>query len=655
MTAHHDEHSPGDGGRNGARLRPGARTAGRTIVVLGVMWRVYGLGGVAGDLRVGGRLGRLREAAGALPRCRVPSVRGLRAACAAGPSASVLSTAAGAAVAWGVMHVGSALMDLLAGQARAQAEPDLLAERDGGTVALLDFLHGLADGRAGALGDMLRMFSGGLLIYAGLLVLWRMVEGAVDTARSGKAGIGGWDVLRIVAAIALLVPAPASGLGAAQHLVLSLADVGGRAASLVWEPFATGTLADGELAAPVSLPPSFRGALGSAVVSEVCMLVVNAEASAAGDPPSVERTLEEEDGGLRIGYDGARWRTRRSFRFQGDVERGSCGEIVIPLPEGDDGAVAAGEAHRAAFLAVAPGLQALGMDIAASYVPGQPSQGQAVPDLAARAVAIEAEYRHVASEGLAAAAARAAAGRPGDVRIAIRSEGWLAAGTYFNLIFRSNLALLAAAAGAPVATLPPEEVIEWSPDAAAAVGHAALQIQGTVLRISPLGVRAAGSSGAGQLVDRVFRFADVESIRIVDSGAPLADLAALGQTLLNSVVVAITALTGAATASGISRLTPFIGEGLDVFGHAWRVLDGFVTTGLMMLTVIGCVLAYLVPMLPFIRFLMGVLAWILDVVEALAAVPIWLTGHLSRSRDQLVPPGSRAAGCCSSLSCCALR
>ena len=68
---------------------------------------------------------------------------------------------------------------------------------------------------------------------------------------------------------------------------------------------------------------------------------------------------------------------------------------------------------------------------------------------------------------------------------------------------------------------------------------------------------------------------------------------------------------GAATGSGLLESIPFIGKGLDVFESAWQVSDGLVSTLLGLLIVAGAVLAYVLPAIPFIRFLFGILGWIL--------------------------------------------
>ena len=73
---------------------------------------------------------------------------------------------------------------------------------------------------------------------------------------------------------------------------------------------------------------------------------------------------------------------------------------------------------------------------------------------------------------------------------------------------------------------------------------------------------------------------------------------------------------------------PFVGKGLDLFESVWQVADGFVSTVLGLLLIAGAVLAYLLPALPFIRFLFAMLGWIVAV--AVLAVTVFAAAHVTR-------------------------
>ena len=96
------------------------------------------------------------------------------------------------------------------------------------------------------------------------------------------------------------------------------------------------------------------------------------------------------------------------------------------------------------------------------------------------------------------------------------------------------------------------------------------------------------------------------------------------------MLAAVAALMGAATGSGLLESIPFIGKGLDVFESAWQVSDALVSTLLGLLILAGAVLAYVLPALPFIRFLFGILGWILNVAVAVLAVTVFAAAHVTR-------------------------
>ena len=582
-----------------------------------VLLAVYGLGlsrAFGGEDGVAARFARLRDLLGILPGlpALVPVWQAIRGG-GRSPLLVLGVAVAATAVAWGAASVVAGTVALLASPVGAQVVPgDLFAGGDQETRTLLGFLRGIAGGFGGALTEILQVFNGAVLAYAGILVVWRVVEAAVETARSGRAGVGGWDAIRIVGAVALLWPSPASGLGAGQHLVIGIGDVGGRAASLVWEPFAVSTLADGEFGAPGSLPPAYRPALGRNVLNEVCYLVMNTE---AGSDPVLGKFHSSGGAFYRIGYDGIKRHVRRLRSYPVRA----CGEVTVE-DSGDPGAARVAGAHWNALVAVQREIGGLARELAGIHLPGSVSYGGEVPDFAARAASISGAYESLALQGIAAAASANGAARRAEIEAAIRAGGWLTAGTYFHSIFASNFAVLGAASG-PVAQGPSADLASWSRVAAAAVADTENRLSETELSLRPPDLTAA-VSGSGSLTNRIFGFLDVRAFRIGSSGAPPADLASLGQTMINSAFGAMSALAAKAAGSGFLKSVPLFGSGLDKFSDTWQVVGGLVTSLIGVVFVAGAVLAFLLPAIPFIRFLFGVLSWVLDIVEAVIAVPL---------------------------------
>ena len=74
----------------------------------------------------------------------------------------------------------------------------------------------------------------------------------------------------------------------------------------------------------------------------------------------------------------------------------------------------------------------------------------------------------------------------------------------------------------------------------------------------------------------------------------------------------------------------------DVAGHA---LMSFLATpiffGLSHLLIPGLIIAYVLPMIPWVMWMAGVCGWIILVCEAMIAVPLWMLAHMTVGGDGL--------------------
>ena len=106
----------------------------------------------------------------------------------------------------GAAFIGIGIAGLLLAEPAAAQTIDrgLFAGADRATRDVLAFLGDIGAGRSSVLGDMLFVFNGGVLALAGFLLIWHTVAGTLDTAREGSFGFGAWEIVRIVAAVALM-------------------------------------------------------------------------------------------------------------------------------------------------------------------------------------------------------------------------------------------------------------------------------------------------------------------------------------------------------------------------------------------------------------------------------------------------------------------
>ena len=521
-------------------------------------------------------------------------------------------------------------------------ERGLFADTDSATREVLAFLGGLGAHGPSAVGDMLFAFNAGVLVLAGFLLVWHAAAGTVDTAREGRFGFGAWAIVRIVTAVALMAPLP-GGLNGAQHAVVGLAHLGGDFANAVWKPFSEEALAESRPIVPRPREALWRAAIARTLIAETCARAANESAALAGDDPYVE--IDEEDD------DGIAW-----FSYDGDgrgMPDGMCGAIRFSGLEADGAPGLAAEGHRRALTGLLPAVRAIAGGLAAHYVPGTPFYGRPLPDIDALLAGqdLAGAYARVLDEALTRAASEERATLARVVAEDAREASWMAAASFFNTIAHRVGLFQAAAHNVPSVALPTPSLDEWVPSADAAVKGVAAQLARSsryhpmLLSAADAGAGALPASGDGEsggMVSGLLEFIDLDSVIVADSGNPIADLAALGHGLLNAALAAVAALMGAATGSGLLESIPFIGKGLDVFESAWQVSDALVSTLLGLLVIAGAVLAYVLPALPFIRFLFGILGWILNVAIAVLAVTVFAAAHVTREDgDRLTVQATR--------------
>jgi len=150
----------------------------------------------------------------------------------------------------------------------------------------------------------------------------------------------------------------------------------------------------------------------------------------------------------------------------------------------------------------------------------------------------------------------------------------------------------------------------------------------------------------GEIVSRPFIGATDLFIRSISSGDPVSSLSAVGRHLINGSIAAVGAVIGVYSAAGAS--SGFL-EGIPVLGALGGAADGVVngTAGAMIATIVlvllapvfllGFTLAYYLPAVPFIIWSVALIGWVIMVLEAMIAAPVWAAMHAN-------PDGEGIAG-----------
>ncbi|WP_107495986.1 DotA/TraY family protein [Thalassobius sp. I31.1] len=124
---------------------------------------------------------------------------------------------------------------------------------------------------------------------------------------------------------------------------------------------------------------------------------------------------------------------------------------------------------------------------------------------------------------------------------------------------------------------------------------------------------------------------------------PMAKLTQGGHHMITGsfIMFGVGALAGTLSLlPGVFSKIPMIGgffeEASGVLKGAMSILFAIGVIGLLA----GCMLAYVLPLIPFIYFTFAVLGWVLEIFEAIAAMPLWALAHLRIDGDGIAGPAA---------------
>ena len=540
--------------------------------------------------------------------------------------------------------------------------------------ALAGLLPGTSGG--GPLADIFKIFNSAVLVVAGLVVAYVLLVGTLNTAHDGemmgKKWSSIWVPLRTALGVALIVPV--GGACLAQMLVAWLAVQGIGLADKAWSAFATSSYARGDLVIQARSPKVDHMA-GEALAALVCVESINKviaqtpNAAALGaTPASITRTSEPENEILNFGG--------------GAVPLSACGQIIFKnktvgglLTGGLDatykgihgGAMAEGAGAGAAIGAAAGGpigaaiggavgggaslfdlkwvgftkqsvpptateaahRQAMGLMLQqlqplahAIVMAGDEGWASADAQKAALAGAIATYERTV----LTAAQGDAAAVDMEGMGAAMAEDGWLLAAAWFQKIVQSQQKLT--------------EAIERVPSVHA--GRPDLSIFADELERAQIRLGSFLKSSGRQRY-AIENFAKEKNAKSdSDSSSAIMnallsaftdlDIGNMGEDTRNPVIIAkdmgdrlLAWGAGGFAALGILMVVPGAGA---IGTAAGLILFAGITAGVL--------LSVATPVLPFVIFMGGAIAWIILLVEALVAAPLVALMKLDPNGDGLI-------------------
>ena len=534
--------------------------------------------------------------------------------------------------------------------------------------------------QSSAFGVMLGLFTAAVGIIVLTVFLYSTVMELVRAGDTGELIDKHNKVLaplRMVFALVMMIPSPATGLSLGQHLVIqtALSSIG-----IVRTLYTAGIRAMGPDALPITEPmiPGTKSIVAGLISNELCRAMVNV----ATNNPRMMPAPQPIRGGLPQTGAYVTW----AYSLAPGNETGAplCGTVTVRQPSQAANTTIAGvsvdmtDTQRTVLESVvAQSIRAPVEQIAATL--WQTRQASALAplmnvyvtatdnytrQLTAAATSITRQLR----AALTADQVRAGAVGLQQNQDRLASLGWSGAGAYALEIARLNGSTLSLLSATPIVTTPTYRNLgpNLSADLAPML-HAALEWRDRLMTFAqttdgmdaPSGYSdlftgaSPGDDGAGVMerVARAMRLNERVLNLFVTALSPTGTIwqnPFLAQTQLGHklVVIAVTALglasalastTASAGMAAVNVLTlNFSGAAATAVGYmAMQFLATPIFWGLMCLLGPGLLLAFVLPMLPFAMWFAGVLGWLILVIEAVIAVPLWMWAHMTWRGDGL--------------------
>ncbi|NYZ13284.1 DotA/TraY family protein [Azospirillum sp. RWY-5-1] len=556
-----------------------------------------------------------------------------------GPHLAVVYLLLLAIIILGSLGVGVAFAEALGGDAAADTLPlQWLRSLVGDHPTL-----GGGGGGSTAVTVVLERLNATVLALAGVLLGYVIVRGVVIAAGQGRAlgdGVPWLAPIRCVVALALLVPLP-GGLSGSQAVILGVARLADSLGDAAWG----GTL-DRLHAGTTTVTPEMvviPDAMVRAVLSAAtCAATANAALGSA------YVTLDVEERATTVG---ATTGTTTVMRWGGKnglsgIAPDACGSVSWSSAIGraatpGQQALARLDAEGArafssAISSLVSDLSSLGAQGAAAVLPpalGGTGEGVSSAEISRIVAGFQARY----TLELQNAVNRASPDAEREWRDEAKRAGWTHAGLWFRSMSVLQSQVVALAQRQPGRPSPPSYA-GLPPEAMGLVGRAVRGVDAAYAASRPAGApdpavvgqsiqtvqaRAGGAAGAattgtaleGEIVgyvgDRIRGL--LSSLTL--GADPVGSLGKIGGVL-------VAAGSGTALAVAVAAAVPIAGNGV-------LAAMGLVYVPSLLLVGAGMTLGVVVPTMPLVLWLWGVMGWGLSIAEALAGAPLWLMGHIS--------------------------
>lgn len=527
------------------------------------------------------------------------------------------------------------------------------------------FYAGQGDVQAG-ISSVFSFYSNCMLVFAAFILLYHLIAMVAETAHQGV--IGGkkanqiWAPIRLIIAVGLLVPVNGN-LSTGQKIVVQIASWGSGMGSQAWITFLSHIGENGGIGFTIAGNTDGGGSVVGMVRNYACMHAYNKFIEGTQDYRGKDkaRIVEEMVGTNTILF------TNRIF-----MERAVCGGYRYPTAVGS-GVAAAVYAFQAGIFAANKGAWSdLGDEIQQAFHPLNDPKPEPPPDGSVTALVdayeAQATFASIAGSlfGLLSSSYKAVASQSA-------SMGWPAAGAFLFAVAKGQHATIDGFATSGPSVMSPDLRPGGTQDKSA---QDMLQKVATIMENVDRWIQNRGLAATSIFIVRnnillaygakytdltfnasllpfmagyafqqagVFNGKGVLNVSM-KSFHPLVEFVGLGQRWLQgslklmgigvAMSAALTESPGKAGSNSTST-SSFMGNGrAGAVGAA--LLVSMAQIGITM----GILIAFYVPLIPFIKFLYATLAWTVAVFESVLAIPVIAIAHLTVDGEHL--PGKLA-------------
>lgn len=537
--------------------------------------------------------------------------------------------------------------------------------------------------------QMMGLYSMAMLVVAGFILLYIILTSVAATAHEGRFGGNSfnqvWAPIRLVVAIGLLVPLPMgsyAGYNSGQYIVMVLARWGSALASNLWVPFAKSLAEKGDVLSMPNIEPAATVVRG-VLMAEFCKARYEAAKTRNNFNDTQAPPMD-----IRYSVNGAT--QMYSYAPVNSTTSRYCGVTMYEQPSQNSVqpfvyTVLLG--YKNAYLTMRASAANLAyqlttdtmIDLGALPATGNEERIWAALESGAGGapgfIQIVTDYQTALRNAALTAQAYHNTAAADALTTEVQEAGWAGAGMWFNTIARLNAEFMHAVRALPTTAAPDVETAAKNANSGETLLMAKQVKSGVIIlnrfmdglpaRLSFSGYAEAGYSTpiSGPATSSVVAgFESPENnMNPQDLGTGFDKVlghtsAAVGEILssvFNTFVGGPFGRMGTGTDTKLDDVYPL--SDLAAIGD-WMINRSFVLFSIssvvfhdviIMLAVAGAgaglMLSYVLPLLPFIRFLFGVMGWLLNILEAIIAIPLVAVAHLTTRGEGLSGDLARSA------------